>query len=365
MAALTDAERMQAQKLYAPPPAATPPGDSLVPVPTFTLRYNQKNISADVAPYVLGITYTDYLEGQSDEIEIQFEDSDGRWRAAWYPTMGDTLSLEIGYQGEPLLPCGSFEIDELEIAAPPSTVMVRGLATGIRRPQRTRIGKAYENTTLAAIADTVAKRLHLTRVGTIQPIQIDRVTQYQENDVEFLTRLAGEYGYSFKVVGEKLVFTELADRRSQAAVMTLTPPDVTSYRIRDKIKAVYQDAKVRYHDPKTRRLTSVDVVAQQPDDGSTSADSLKLSSRAPNATVARRKGQAALDQSNLQQTQATIVLVGTTRLVAGNTLELAEFGRPSGKYLIDQARHRIERGSGYTTELELKKVDKVTPKDPK
>ena len=149
------------------------PGVARVPHPVFMLSYGQKNITNDITPYVLSVTYTDYLSGQSDELEVELEDADGRWINAWYPGKGDTLSLRIGYEAAPLLPCGTFEIDEIEFARPPSTVSIRGLATGIRKSVRTRTGRAYENTTLAAIAQRIAKRHKMTLVGKIEPLQID------------------------------------------------------------------------------------------------------------------------------------------------------------------------------------------------
>jgi len=35
------------------------------------------------------------------------------------PSKGDTLRLYIGYEGEQLLNCGIFEIDEIEYETPP------------------------------------------------------------------------------------------------------------------------------------------------------------------------------------------------------------------------------------------------------
>ena len=92
----------------------TPSAVAKVPHPMFVLSYEQKNITSDITPYVRSVTYTDYLSGQSDEVEVELEDTDGRWVRAWYPGKGDRLTLKIGYEGEPLLPCGVFEIDEIE-----------------------------------------------------------------------------------------------------------------------------------------------------------------------------------------------------------------------------------------------------------
>lgn len=341
-----------------------------VPHPVFVLSYGQKNITNDITPYVRSVTYTDYLSGQSDELEVELEDADGRWARQWYPGKGDALSLKIGYETAPLLPCGAFEIDEIEFAQPPATVTIRALSTGIKKSVRTRVGRAYENTTLAAITQRIAKRNHLTLTGNIRDIRIDRVTQYQERDVEFLTRLAREYGYAFKIVGGKLVFTELADLRDGKAVATLRATDLISIRLRDKIKDVYQQAKVKYHNPKTKKLVVYGVkndgqvaevghttAATKKQSGSTaSGDTLKLSTRSGSKAAAQAKAQAALDKANLQQTAGNLTLLGNPKLVAGTMFELADCGKLSGKYLVESARHHIDRGSGYTTELEVKRV---------
>ena len=340
-----------------------------VPHPVFVLSYEQKNITSDITPYVRSVTYTDYLSGQSDELEVELEDADGRWARHWYPGQGDTLSLKIGYEAAPLLPCGAFEIDEIEFAQPPATVSIRGLATGVKKSVRTRVGRAYENTTLAAIAQRIAKRNKLTLTGKIRDIRIDRVTQYQERDVEFPTRLAREYGYAFKIVGSKLVFTELASLRDGDAVLTLTATDLISIRLRDKIKDIYQEAKVKYHDPKTKKLVVYGVKGDQVTEvgqttvstkkqsgQSTSGDTLKLSTRSGSKAAAQAKAQAALDDANLQQTAGSLTVPGNPKLVAGTTFELADCGKLSGKYLVESARHRLDRGGGYVTELEVKRV---------
>ena len=122
-----------------------------VTMPDFVLSYEDKDITADVAPYLISFSYTDYLEGQSDELQVEFEDADGRWLRNWYPDQGDALSLSLGDQFTGLLSFGKFEIAEIEYNHPPSTVSLKALSTGITKSSRTLRGKAYENTTLAAI----------------------------------------------------------------------------------------------------------------------------------------------------------------------------------------------------------------------
>lgn len=355
--------KTQEQAAYKAPAAVA------VPRPVFVVRYEHKDITSDITPYVTGVTYTDYLSGQSDELSLELEDADGRWLDAWYPDKGDALSVDIGYDTAPLLPCGSFEIDEPELSFPPSVVTIKGLATGIKKSVRTRVGRAYENTTLAAIAQRIAKRNKLTLVGKIREVRIDRVTQYQERDVEFLTRLSREFGYAFKIIGNKLVFTEMADLRETEATITIERTDCTSIQLRDKLKEVYKEAKVKYQNPKTKKLVvygakdgEVQVVGSTAAAGKSagrqaSADTLNITARSGSKATAQVKAQAALDTANMEQTAGSIGLPGDQRLVAGITINLTGFGRLSGKYLVGQARHQISRSGGYTTTLDIKRVE--------
>jgi hypothetical protein len=60
-------------------------------VPIFELFYEQKNITKDVSQYVSSIEYADFEHGQSDELQITFEDSEKIWQGAWLPSKGDSL----------------------------------------------------------------------------------------------------------------------------------------------------------------------------------------------------------------------------------------------------------------------------------
>ena len=68
--------------------------------PTFKLENNKKDITKDISDYVLNQNYTDVEHGQSDEVEIIFEDSEKLWQDAWIPSKGDNIRLYIGYVGK-------------------------------------------------------------------------------------------------------------------------------------------------------------------------------------------------------------------------------------------------------------------------
>ncbi|OJH83047.1 phage late control D family protein [Serratia marcescens] len=352
-------------------PAADGKSSGAVPTPVFELVYGQKDITVDVTPYVLSISFTDKLSGESDEIQVELEDSDGRWRDAWYPGKGDTLLLKLGLEGQKLLNCGTFSIDEIELGGPPDTVSLRGLSASVTAAMRTRSNRGFENTTLLAIASRIAKKHALRLEGTIEPLKLDRVTQYNETDLAFMTRLAREYGYIVKVTHEALVFSHRVTLREAEPVHTLTPAMVGRYRLRDTINRIYKQAKVKYQDTRTKKMVTIGVKAdgsigpvaeetvnakgkgQKPSSHATSADTLNMQSRARTRDEAVSKVCAGINRHNEYQREATLNLEGNVGLKAGNTLSLTGFGRLSGSWLVTAVRHDIDRQGGYSCELTL------------
>jgi len=338
-------------------------GTHPVTKPDFTLSYENKDITGDIAPYLISFVYTDYLEGQSDELQVEFEDTDGRWLRGWYPEQGDALALSLGDQFTGLVALGSFEIAEIEYNHPPSTVSMKALSAGISKASRTLKGRAYENTTLAEIVRQVAGRLKLQLTGQVKDIKIKRVTQYQERDVEFLSRLAKEYGHTFKIVGDKLVFTDNATLKEREAVVVLSPEDMMRIRLRDLIKGVPTQVEMRGYDPKTKKTVSAKrktkPLRPKSKRGHT-GDTLKIvPNKGESQAQLNARADAKLADAQDDQCAGNITLFGNALLVAGQTVRLKNMGKFSGKYLVKQARHEYRSSSGYTTELEIKMIEYI------
>ncbi len=321
--------------------------------PVFSVRMNGTDVTATLTPFLLSVSYTDFLEGEADTLDIRLEDSDGRFRGGWYPAKGQTLELAFGYDGQPLRKLNAFEIDEIQLEGPPDVVVIRALASGVNGLHRTMQGRSYDNTTLAAIAQQVARRLKLQLVGTIEPIHITRVTQIYETDLAFMHRLAGEYGYSFSRKGAKMVFVKRAELRQRPSIVVLDRSDLVRYYIRDKLLDIAKSGMVSYLDPKTKRLKHYKV---QDTSRTTSDYEVKVNVRAESEAQAKIKAQAALEKANENATQLEITVVGNPVLVAGVNIKLTGMGRVSGTYHVVKARHDIERGSGYRTEIEAKRI---------
>lgn len=320
--------------------------------PVFFIEYEQKDITAYITPFVLSVTYTDYDHGKSDDIDIKLEDMDSLWKSSWYPQKGDLITLKIGYEEEGLLPCGGFEIDEIELLGPPDVVHIKGLGTNIKKALRQQNTKAYENKTLRQIATEIAQKHGFKIVGEIKDIKVKRITQKQERDIAFLKRIAEDYGYVFKITDNKLVFYEIEALKKADTVFVIDRKDMISFNFRDITHELYKACSVSYHDPKTKKLITYEVKAE----GITKGDVLKLNERCESKEQAILKAKAALAAKNGLQTVGVVTVIGNPKLVAGSNIEITGLYLLNGKYHIVSSRHTIDRSAGYKTELEVKRV---------
>lgn len=317
--------------------------------PIFKLIYENKDITRDVAPYVLSIHYDDKESGESDEIQIVFEDSEKLWQSSWIPSKGDRLRLYLGYEGEKLLNCGVFEIDEIELDIPPDTLTVKAVATNIKKALRQNNSVAYENKTLKQIAQEVAQRHNLKLVGEIDDIKVERITQNQEHDLTFLKRLAEEYGYIFKITEDSLVFYKTQKIRGAKSTRILYRSDFSKITLRENTSQQFKAVSVSYHNPKTGKVTRTSVKNNQAVRG----DTLKIDTRCENKEQAILKAKTALEKGT-SAIEGSFEMSGRPDIVSGLNAELKELAHFSGKYHIVTAKHSFDRSSGYKTSGDLK-----------
>jgi uncharacterized protein len=322
--------------------------------PRWLLTYTGVNITADISRMVTEISYTDKASHSSDELQVTLEDRDRRWQGPWFPTRGDIVTLLIGYDGEELLPCGDFQVDELELNGPPDTFHLKCIAAGVTPSIRTPRSAAYESQTLGQIAATVAQRHSMTVTGAPQNINVSfaRVTQRHETDLAFLRRLAQAHNYDFSIRGSQLVFYSRTALEAKAPVLQVVRTQIKKFEFKTKTQQVYQAATVSYQNPATKQLISQSAQ----DSTAPTGDTLNIVTRCETPQQATLKAQAALHDANMLQVTGHLTMEGTTLLVAGNNLSLSGFGTFDGNYHIDESRHRLERGSGYETDVEVRNL---------
>lgn len=99
------------------------------------------DVTLDLMPYLVSLTYTDKADEELDDLQIVLEDREGLWQGDWLPQAGDVIEAsiqtenwrEIGAVEE--LPCGKFEVDEMELessAEGGDTVTVKAVPAAVK-----------------------------------------------------------------------------------------------------------------------------------------------------------------------------------------------------------------------------------------
>jgi phage protein D len=273
------------------------------------------------------------------------------WQTTWYPSTGAKIQLKIGY--EELVDCGVFEVDEIEFTANPDSVTIRAIAAPITKGLRTKKSAAFEKQTLSKIVNRVARIHSLTQLGKINDVTIDRITQRQETDLSFLSRLATIYGHVFSVRGATLIFDSIYELEGRNPVAILTRADILSMNVRDKITKVYKKSKTRYHNPQNGQF-----VSSEQEGNPESSDDLEIWIKVEDKQQAEQVAKAKLHDKNSQKVEGTISVEGNPYVLAGNNIQLNGFGVLSGVYHIISSTHSISE-QGYSTSAQIKKVKEV------
>ena len=141
---------------------------------------------------------------------------------------------------------------------------------------------------------------------------------------------------------------------------------LSSYNLKNEAVNSIKEVQVVYHDPFTEELYEyhVDYDALPPS-GKINPLQKNLNAflrkentyeRVENEQQAEIMGVAKLYDIISSQVQGSMSMEGSPSLVAGTTFLVEGIGKLSGKYAITGSMHKINRSSGYTTEVDVKMV---------
>ena len=127
-----------------------------------TVLFDGTDVTEEVGSDLLSFSYSDRETDEADTVTFTLMDPDGKWAGSWRPDGGEKVEATI-YDGTVhgvtgILDCGKFTVDSLRCSGSPRVMEISAtsipLASPIRRKRKTR---AWEKTTLKAIAGAIAK----------------------------------------------------------------------------------------------------------------------------------------------------------------------------------------------------------------
>lgn len=329
-----------------------------LPEPFVSLFVNGVDVGSDLAPYLLDFTFTDNLHGKADEIAVKLRDDAGLWRGAWRPEQGDIVAVPaLGYKGGMTVAAGVFQVDIPEASGSRAndTLSFRATSAFAETDQRSKKSKGFADTTLKDIVTDVAGRHGLAVRGEIDDVPFAYKRQRRERDLEFIKRLAEDFGHFVSIKDQALVFFQRAMIEAQAPVRSFdlaSGAPVTDWSAREKTDRTFSKARVTYLKGEEKRLIQGEVQ----DLAARTGDVLEIDERVEDEQTAQKLAKSRLAKANEDRRTASLTVIGDPLLIAGQVVALGGgFGKFAGRYLIHTARHVLKRGS-YTTALELKGV---------
>ncbi len=338
---------------------------------TANVLYNNTDISAELALYLKGLTYTDNLSGEADTLDLTLEDRQGLWENAWFPDKGATLQASLNtqnweslYAGSNSLNLGLYEIDEINSTGYPSEVQIRSVSVPDNNTLRgTERSRSWEKAELKTIANDVASGagMELTFDTEDNPT-LERVEQTEQSDLSFLLALTKDRGLALKITEKKVVIFDEAKYEQEEPKITIVKPHtafldgggnfvtkILGYSLNNKQRDIYKSCHVKYQKGKTKE--AVEGTFDDPDkkEGKT----LEIKEQVESVADAQRLAKKRLREKNKEEWTGSFTLVGNTNLVAAVTVKLQGFGKYDGKYIVTRATHTI--GSGYQTSIEIRR----------
>ncbi|WP_302155121.1 phage late control D family protein [Phascolarctobacterium faecium] len=335
------------------------------------IKYNNKDISADISKYLKSISYTDNLSGEADDLQITLEDKAGLWQSKWMPEKGALLDATLQqkyWQTLSALPqslrFGLFEIDEMTSSGYPSEIQIKAVSVPDNNTLRgTERSRSWEKTKLQVIANDIAIDAGMTLFwDTEENPVLDRAEQTEQSDLSFLYAICKDKGLALKISDKKIIVFDEAKYEAEKAKITIVKPGTvykkesgmkylfvgTGYSLRTKIRDIYAACRVSYQQGSSKsNIEATYTVAGK------KGKTLQVNEQVESVAEALNLAKKRLREKNKDEVTGSLNMLGNFVLLSGVTVNLLGFGAFDGRYLITRASHDI--GGGYTTNIDVRR----------
>jgi len=259
-------------------------------------------------------------------------------------------------------------VDESELSGPPDTLTIRANAvnqstnttkSGKKDTLRSTKTRAWDNIAIADICKTIANEHGYQpriadKYATGNPpaigASIPHIDQFEESDLNFLTRLARGYGAVCKPVRDYLLFVEKGTPVSATGRVlgniSLTPRDITSWRATLADRGKYVATIAHYHDHATAKRIPVRAGK------ASGAPVASVPGTFADEQAARAAAEARLASLNRGATTLHLTTHGNALIASGSPLTLTDFrDGANGAYHATRVTHTLD-ASGYKNTIE-------------
>ncbi len=337
--------------------------------PSYKLSSKNKKLHDFLHNRVLSLSITDHLDTFIDELTLSFDNRS--FKANLFippPNFGKTLELKLGYP--PLLTdMGSFYIDSLNVATPPSMLNVTAKSINLLKGFLDKQTEAWKNPneeeekTIADVIKSIAKKYQLsTEIGEgYQDVPLQEY-QYVESDIHFLSRLAKQYNAYFKIKQNKIIFKEYDNLKKDIKnkfPIILDNSNISSCQVEKQEADNYHSALAYWYD-----YDSASYCLETYPSGQENSEKIKsnIKSTGSNKKFTIREifslkeeahyaAKAKYRQLARNKQIINLKCIGDSNLSTGKTLQLVGLQNEiNGDWIIKHINHNYN-ASGFTTSI--------------
>lgn len=317
--------------------------------PDFLLTIGSADVTARVRDRLLRLSLVDASGEDGDTFEFEIDDRDGLVAA---PRRGVSISVSLGYADQALTTMGEFTVDEVELAGPPELMTVRAKSADMRSTIKSPRTRAWSNTTIARIVQTIASEhgLKPAVAASLGATVVQHRDQTNESDLHFLTRLAVDHGAVAAAKHGRLVFAISSSATSVSGealpVVTLDRRDLTTWRLTDTDRDEHGSVRAKWRDMGAAKTRFAKAGSGDP--------TTTLRHVYPTEAAAQAAADARAKKLKRGAKALELTMPGLTTLRAQTPIEVTGLRSDYlGRWIVSKAEHEIDfGGGGYTTRVE-------------
>lgn len=322
--------------------------------PIFSIELDGEDITQRIQTRLLSLRIIDKAGKESDSVELSLDDSN---HVIALPTTGVKLTVSLGYKETTQSKMGTYVVDEIELSGPPSSINIRAKAADMGGSLKSQRDYSWKDKTIKQVVDEIAKRHDLTAKVSpaLQSIHCNHINQTNESDINFLSRLAQQFGAIAKPAEGYLLFIQQGESTSVSGqslkVLDLIPGQVMNWRVTLADRQKFNSVAAHYYD--LDKAERVKVVAGNEVD---SEPERVLQGDFCNKQTAEKAADAEFNRLLRSQGTLSLNLLGDPSLLAETPLNLSQFREGvDGKWVVTQAQHEFSN-SGYIVRLDAERV---------
>ena len=315
----------------------------------YQIKANNKDITSAITNTLLSIKIIDSDGYKNDTCTIELADD----TTLPLPEPKATLDIAFGENGN-MQSMGRFVVDTVTVTTSDRRITIESHAANLTKNLAMPRRGTFKKVIIKSVLETIAQRHGLSVVvdKTLAGIIIEHITQTDESDLNFVTRMANAYGAVFSIKDDKLLFlTDALPTNSQGQVLeSVTIKDLQSCQMTVSAGRSYKSAEARYID--LDNATPEIVMA------GTESPTYQLKSQYPNKKEAYHAAQSALTALKKGKKQVELEVKNNTELHIKQPIVLKEVRQGiDGEYIITELYHTFAIGQLTTKVKATSKVE--------